>query len=96
MDNKQVAKATKLAFDKLIRETSTKATHGSTKAALDLLGYMTAQNLALRALGYEVSDNNRLRKYRNRKLSETFILAQRCANGDSEAAKILLDRLTKG
>lgn len=65
MDRKELAKFTKKAFDKMLKDTSWKATCGSNKAALNLIKEMTAMELVLQSLGYTTNDNGRLIKYKN-------------------------------
>lgn len=64
MNNKELAKYTKKAFDIMLKNTSWKATLGSDKAALSLIKEMTAMELVLHSLGYATNDTGRLIKHK--------------------------------
>ena len=65
MNNKEVAKNTREAFNLLIQPVVLKARNGDTNAAKKVIELMTSENLALRALGYGVSDFGRLILFKN-------------------------------
>lgn len=90
MTNKELAKHTLAAFNLLTKATSDRATRGSTKAAMDLLGQMSAMNLVLRGLGYATNDTGKLIRYKPSKDSLEVKLAKLAAGGDTDAAIQLL------
>ncbi len=93
MENKQIAELTNKAFNLLLDKTTSEASRGSNKAALDVLRQMTARNLALRALGYYLTDSGELTT--KRPPADPLVeLARRAAKGDTDAAERLLESLS--
>ena len=90
MTNIQKAAAVKKAFDLLLDETTSKATKGCEKSALNVIRYITVENEILKSLGFMVNDNGRIVKFKPWKYGE---LVKRAADGELDAAEELLKSL---
>jgi hypothetical protein len=90
MNNIEKAAVVRKAFNMLLKDTTTKATQGCKKSALDVIRYMTVENEMLRSLGYMINDNGRIVKFKPWKYGE---LVKRAAQGDMDSAEELLNSL---
>jgi hypothetical protein len=95
MENREIAKIIRLAFKKLLDTETAKATRGNTDAAINVMKYLTAQNLSLRSIGYELNDHGRLVKYSKKPQSEMVRLSLLAKEGNLNAAEELLKLINK-
>ncbi len=95
MNNKDVAKWIRRAFNTELKNVTIKARHGDNRASHDILIGMTAMVMALKAIGYRTDDHGRLRpKLTGKRVTKTqkqCRLALRASKGDMDAATELLE-----
>lgn len=94
MNNLSVARIVKKAFRLLTKETALKARGGDTEAAKQVLLQMTAENIALKNLGYALTDTGRLVKYSRRTRDPLNELALKASGGDVAAAMEILHAMS--
>lgn len=94
MNNLTAARIVNKAFRLLAKETTLKARSGDTEAVRQILLQMTAENIALKNLGYALTDTGRLIKYSRRTRSPLNELALRASGGDVAAAMELLHAMS--
>jgi hypothetical protein len=94
MNNLSAARIVVKAFRLLSKETVVKARNGDNEAAKEVLSQMTAENIALKNLGYALTDNGRLVKYSRRTRDPLNELALRASGGDVAAAMELLHAMS--
>lgn len=93
MNNLQKSRIIHKAFSSLIKKTSQAATHGSARAALDLMDQITFKAEILKNLGFMTNDNGKIVKFipdKNAKIK----LALQSAKGVSGTAEKLLNLLS--